>query len=75
MQLLQGMREVIKCDPLAHDALVELLLPRLCHYYDGDQTASPLALDKCTSQVSPPATDLHMHSMLVQRFHLAIVLD
>lgn len=48
------MLEVVGADPLAHDALVELLLPRLCHYFEADQTLPPLQIGKCASlQVCP----------------------
>ncbi len=45
----QGMQEIVSADPLVHDALVELLLPRMCHYFETDQSAQPIILDRCAS--------------------------
>ncbi|KAK9902043.1 hypothetical protein WJX75_002333 [Coccomyxa subellipsoidea] len=47
--LYLGMQEVVNADPLVHDALVELLLPRLCHYFESDQSLPPIVLDRCAS--------------------------
>ena len=41
------MQEIVSADPLVHDALVELLLPRLCHYFEADQSLPPIVLDRC----------------------------
>ena len=56
------MQEVVNADPLVHDALVELLLPRLCHYFESDQSLPPIVLDRCASLQVGLNNTLPLHS-------------
>lgn len=46
----QGILVVTQSDPLAQDAMLELLLPRLSQLFDTDEAQPPLKLGTCVSE-------------------------
>ncbi len=46
---MQGILVVTQSDPMAQDAMLELLLPRLRQLFDADEARPPLKLDTCMS--------------------------
>ena len=63
------MQEVLGADPLVAGALLQLLLPRLAHYYAPDAASPPLSLDKCAAvqvggTTGHPFSARHLHSIL-----------
>ena len=47
--MLQGLTTVTRSDPLAQDAMLEMLLPRLRQFFEADETRPPLKVDACVS--------------------------
>ena len=47
---MQGILVVTQSDPLAQDAMLELLLPRLSQLFDTDESQPPLKLGTCVSE-------------------------
>lgn len=47
--VLQGLTTVTRSDPLAQDAMLEMLLPRLRQFFEADEARPPLKVDACVS--------------------------
>ena len=47
---MQGILVVTQSDPIAQDAMLELLLPRLSQLYETDKAQPPVKLGTCVSE-------------------------